>query len=75
MQWRAVAHLRRATAGNSDADSVDVFKEAGGANKLLERVFPVTLRAPGEVTVTLTPIKGKAVISGVVLERVEGAKE
>jgi len=74
-QWRAVAHLRRATAGNSDADSVDVFKEAGGANKLLERVFPVTLRAPGEVTVTLTPIKGKAVISGVVLERVEGAKE
>ena len=50
--------------------TVDVFKEAGGARKLVEQVYPVTLSAPGEIVVTLTPIKGKAVISGAVLEPV-----
>jgi hypothetical protein len=56
------------------SEAVDIFKAAGGANRLLERVFPVTLLKPGEVAVTLTPVKGKAVVSGLVLERVEGAE-
>jgi len=50
-------------------ESVDVFKEAGGKNRLCERVIPVVLEHPGNVTITLTPVAGKAVISGLVLER------
>jgi len=53
--------------GNTSS-TVDIFQETGGANRLLERVYPVTLRAPGEVAVTLTPVKGHAMISGAVLE-------
>lgn len=56
------------TDGGGGEMTVDVFKEAGGANRLLERTFPVTLTRPGGVTVTLAPVKGKAVISGLVLE-------
>ena len=52
-------------------NAVDIFKEAGGANRLLERDVPVTLRSPDEVAVTLTPVKGKVAISGLVLERAE----
>jgi hypothetical protein len=68
-RWTPVRNLRRAQDGSGEPSVVDVFKEAGGANRLLERIFPVTLRKPGEVTVTLTPVKGKAVVSGMVLER------
>jgi len=50
-------------------DAVDVFKEAGGKNRVCERVIPVVLEHSGKVTVTLTPVTGKAVISGLVLER------
>jgi hypothetical protein len=52
------------------ATTVDVFKESGGKNRLLERVFPVTLQRPAKISLTLTPVKGKAVISGLVLERI-----
>jgi len=60
----------RASGDEKDA-TVDVFKEAGGANRLLERVFPVTLRRPDGVAVTVAPVKGKAVISGLALERLK----
>ena len=49
--------------------AVDIFKETGGTKRMLENIYPVTLTASGEIAVTLTPIKGKAVISGAVLER------
>lgn len=67
-QWTPVRNLRRAEAGGGDAAAVDVFKETAGANRLLERTWPVTLRKPGEISVTLTPVKGKALLSGLVLE-------
>jgi len=51
------------------SSAVDIFKEAGGAKRMLEKTYPVTLRASGEIAVTLTPVEGKAVISGAVLER------
>ncbi|MEI8235364.1 MAG: hypothetical protein WCH57_11870 [Verrucomicrobiota bacterium] len=51
------------------ATTVDVFKEAGGKNRLLELALPVKLSKPGKVFVTLTPVTGKAVLSGLVLER------
>lgn len=58
------------SVANGSPCTVDVFKEAGGAKKLVEQVYPVTLTAPGEIAVTLTPFKGKVVISGAVLEPV-----
>ncbi|HRR32925.1 MAG TPA: discoidin domain-containing protein [Kiritimatiellia bacterium] len=67
-RWTPVRNLRRAASGGMQVAEVDVFKEAGGANRLLERVFPVTLHRPGEVSVTLSPVKGRAVISGLILE-------
>ena len=43
----------------STSSTVDIFKEAGGANRLLEKKYPVTLHTPGEVVVTLTRSKAK----------------
>ena len=51
------------------SSAVDIYKETGGVKRLLEKTYPVTLTAPGEIAVTLIPVKGKAVISGAVLER------
>ena len=48
--------------------TIDIFKQVGGAKKMLEQVYPVTINAPEELAVTLTPVKGKVVISGAVLE-------
>ncbi|MCX6899281.1 MAG: malectin domain-containing carbohydrate-binding protein [Verrucomicrobia bacterium] len=52
------------------ANRVDVFAESGGQRRVLERVWPVKLDRPGCVTVTLTPVKGKVLICGAVLEPV-----
>jgi hypothetical protein len=54
------------SAGNG-AD-VDIFKQTGGANRILELVYPVKIDDRGELVLTLTPVKGKALISGLVLE-------
>jgi hypothetical protein len=58
----------KAADSGARVELVDVFREAGGASRLVERAIPVTLRKPGEIAVTLTPVKGKAVICGLVLE-------
>ncbi len=57
------------------AKNVDIYKEAGGKNRLMELTLPVKLTKPGKVTFTLTPVKGKAVISGLVLERTGEAEQ
>jgi hypothetical protein len=72
-QWKPVSNLqpgKRAAAPKTLAERVDVFAETGGRQRVLERVFDVTLPAPGRVMVTLTPLKGKALVCGVVLEPV-----
>ncbi len=53
------------------SENVDVFKDAGGAGKIVEKVYPVTLDQAGQIAVTLTPIAGKAAISGILVEPVE----
>jgi len=58
------------SVGNGAADRVDIFEETGGANRVLERRWPVKLAKPGSVAVTLAPITGKALICGAVLEPV-----
>ena len=56
---------------NLPADRVDVFSRAGGINRIVELVYPVTLRSPSTVEVTLTPMQGKAVICGAVVEPIK----
>ncbi len=51
-------------------DRVDIFARTGGANRVLELVYPVKLTASGAVEVELTPVIGKALLCGAVLEPV-----
>ncbi|MBI5393946.1 MAG: hypothetical protein HZA91_01480, partial [Verrucomicrobia bacterium] len=55
------------------ADRVDIFQLAGGAKRVVELILPIELKSPGTVNVTLTPVKGRALVCGAVLEPV--AKE
>ena len=72
--WRPVANLKRAGKGSGAEMTVDVFKKAGRANRLVEWEMPVALQQPGIFQITLTPVKGAAVISGLVLEPVGQSK-
>lgn len=49
---------------------VDVFKEAGGTNRIFECVHPIKVGGDGKAAVTLSPVRGKVVVSGIVLENV-----
>ena len=49
---------------------VDIFKETGNANTLLERAFPVSISHAGRIAVRLAPTQGKARISAAILEPV-----
>ena len=62
---------RVAAAATVHTDRVDLFARAGGAHRVLELVYPVSLTASGVVEVELTPVIGKALICGVVLEPVQ----
>ncbi|MBM3888861.1 MAG: hypothetical protein FJ388_07005 [Verrucomicrobia bacterium] len=57
---------RPASAGHTDR--VDIFRRAGRANRIVELSYPVRLTAPGAVQLTLTPVKGKSLLCGAVLE-------
>jgi hypothetical protein len=46
-------------------DRVDLYQRAGGPNRIVTLTYPLELTAPGGVKVTLTPIKGKALICGI----------
>ena len=60
-------------AASLSADRVDVFSRAGKANRIVELAYPVTLKTAGAVAVTLTPVKGSAILCGAVLEPVNSA--
>ena len=49
-------------------DIVDVFRRAGERNRVVDLVYSITLKSAGAVAVTLTPVKGHAIICGAVLE-------
>jgi len=51
-------------------ERVDVFANSGGSRRVLERAWPVKLDRAGCVTVTLTPVKGKVLVCGAMLEPV-----
>ena len=50
------------------ADSVDIFSHAGGTGRMVRLTYPVTLKSAGAVALALTPVKGNAILCGVVLE-------
>jgi len=51
-----------------DGADVDIFKKTGGASRILELVYQVKVGDSGELVLTLTPVTGKVVLSGLVLE-------
>ena len=68
-QWRAVKNFRTAPSAAVIPESrMDVFAEAGGQGCGLQRIWPIHLAWPGVVTLTLTPVTGKALLCGVELE-------
>jgi hypothetical protein len=70
-QWRAVKNFRVATAPSQALElRVDIFAESGERGRILQRIWPVHLDRPGVVTLTLTPVAGKALLCGVELEPV-----
>ncbi len=69
-QWKPVTHLRPPSSAVTTmlADRLDIFAASGGRARVLERAFDVKLPTAGRVTVTLTPVTGKALVCGAVLE-------
>ena len=59
------------TVAETPAQRVDIFQRAGAANRVVELVYPATLKAFGAVFLTLTPVKGQALLCGAVLEPVQ----
>ncbi|MHC4678769.1 MAG: beta-N-acetylhexosaminidase family protein [Planctomycetota bacterium] len=51
-------------------DRIERTRQAGAANSILIRSYPVELQIPGRVEVTLRPVQGKAMLCGVLLEPV-----
>jgi lysophospholipase L1-like esterase len=69
-QWKPVEHPQPASSAirTTESGRMDIFAETGGRGRVLERAFDVKLPAAGRVTVTLTPVTGKALICGAALE-------
>ncbi|MBI4661252.1 MAG: hypothetical protein HY735_20710 [Verrucomicrobia bacterium] len=59
-----------AVDGGSPLDRLDIFRLAGRPNAVVERTYDVAAVRGGAVKVTLTPVLGKALICGAVLEPV-----
>ncbi|MCU0784400.1 MAG: discoidin domain-containing protein, partial [Verrucomicrobia bacterium] len=70
--WRKI--LAQVAAASTPApDRVDLFTRAGGANRAVELSYPVSLPNAGSVELRLTPVTGKAVLCGAILEPVDSA--
>jgi hypothetical protein len=54
-------------------ERLDVFRLAGGRHRVVERSYSVRLVRSGKLTLTLTPVTGKALISGAVVRPLESA--
>lgn len=69
-------HVKGTVAGpdRQVTDRIDLPDRAGGRNRPCKLDYALTLDTPGEVTVTLQPIRGTARISGLVLEPVSARK-
>ena len=66
--WQPVRNLRRAAASSRAVERVDIFRLAGVPDHLIERTYDITVGSSGTVKVTLTPVTGRVLICGAVLE-------
>lgn len=57
-------------SGMQQKTRVDIFKQAGGKNRALTVEFPIKLAEAGTAEANLTPVKGRALICGFVLNPV-----
>lgn len=76
-QAAAAAHrvFEVAVGTASPSDRVELFRPAGEPIRVVERRYEVTVGSAGHLDVTLTPVQGKALICGAVLEPVSLAAE
>jgi hypothetical protein len=65
-----VFEVKVLSGASNRTDRVDLFARAGGPGRVLELTYPVELTTPAVVGVELTPVIGKAIICGTVLEPV-----
>ena len=65
--WTPVADAVRRELRPDIEFTVDIFQKAGQANRLTEWEVPVHLADPGFIQIFVTPVRGKAVLSGLVL--------
>jgi hypothetical protein len=54
-------------------ERLDLSHPAGGPQRVVEKSYRVKMPRPGRLTLTLTPVTGKALISGAVVQPLEGA--
>jgi hypothetical protein len=54
-------------------ERLDVFLLAGGRQRVVERSYTVKVPSSGKLVLTLTPVTGKALISGAVVQPLESA--
>ena len=59
---------------SANLESIDIFKQTGQAGRVLPLSRMLTLPHPGAFTVTLAPVHGKAILSGIVIDPVYSAK-
>jgi hypothetical protein len=52
-------------------ERLDLFHVAGGRQRVVERSYRVKVLPPGKLVLTLTPVAGKALISGAVVQPLE----
>ena len=58
------------SAANAQAlasEQIDIVSLAGGCHHALKRSFDVNLDAPAAIRITLSPVQGRPIISGIVL--------
>jgi hypothetical protein len=67
-EWRRLP-LRPSPATQAAAERVDLFARSRQVGMPVELVFPVKLAGTGTVRMKIVPVDGKAVLCGVVLER------
>jgi len=56
---------------NAVGDTIDIMQRTGGTNKPLRSTYPVTLQQAGSIDITINPVKGSAIICGVIIEPVD----
>jgi hypothetical protein len=54
-------------------ERLDIFCLAGGRQRVVERSYTVKVPRPGKLALTLTPVTGRALISGAVVQLLERA--